>query len=81
MADVVTWSSAGRVLPLPKDAYDAKETYNLLDIVSYGKGSYIAKKTSIGVTPGTDDSAWMLLVASSTAEEQDIQDAFDYVFS
>ena len=42
---------AGRVLIIPKGAYDANTTYHMLDAVSYNGNSYIAKQTTAGNTP------------------------------
>ncbi len=51
--------SAGRVLLMPKGAYDASTTYELLDIVSYNGSSYIAKGTTTGNLP-TNTTYWQL---------------------
>lgn len=75
------WTNAGRVAPIPKGAYSGSTAYEQLDIVTYGGAVYMAKKTSTGITPGTNDECWMLLVAPTSADEQDIQDTFSYVFS
>ena len=55
---------AGRVLLLPKGAYDASTTYNLLDFVTYEGSSYVCKKTSLNHLP-TDTEYWQLLVSST----------------
>lgn len=51
--------SAGRVLLMPKGAYDPSTTYEMLDIVSYNGSSYIAKGTTTGNLP-TDTTYWQL---------------------
>ena len=51
--------SAGRVLLMPKGAYDPSTTYEMLDIVSYNGSSYIAKDTTTGNLP-TDTTYWQL---------------------
>lgn len=53
--------SAGRVLPIPKGAYVAGTTYQMLDVVSYNGNAYVAKRQNTNVTP-TDGADWMLLV-------------------
>lgn len=53
--------SAGRVLPIPKGAYVAGTTYQMLDVVSYNGNGYVAKRQNTNVTP-TDGADWMLLV-------------------
>jgi len=51
--------SAGRVLLMPKGAYNPLTTYEMLDIVSYNGSSYIAKGTTTGNLP-TDGTYWQL---------------------
>lgn len=51
--------SAGRVLLMPKGAYNPSTTYEMLDIVSYNGSSYIAKGTTTGNLP-TDTTYWQL---------------------
>ena len=51
--------SAGRVLLMPKGAYNPSTTYEILDIVSYNGSSYIAKGTTTGNLP-TDTTYWQL---------------------
>ena len=51
--------SAGRVLLMPKGAYNPLTTYEMLDIVSYNGSSYIAKGTTTGNLP-TDTTYWQL---------------------
>ena len=66
---------AGRVLLIPKGAYDANVTYHMLDVVSYGGNSYVAKQTTAGNTPSADNAYWMLLSAgSAVASINDIGD-------
>lgn len=50
-------SDAGRVIPLPKGAWDASTNYETLDIVSYNNQSWMAKLNSIGITP-VEGSFW-----------------------
>ena len=51
--------SAGRVLIIPKGAYNPATTYEMLDLVSYNGSSYIAKTTTTGNLP-TDTTYWQL---------------------
>jgi hypothetical protein len=51
--------SAGRVLIIPKGAYNPATTYEMLDLVSYNGSSYIAKTTTTGNLP-TDTNYWQL---------------------
>lgn len=52
--------SAGRVLLIPKGAYDGSATYSALDVVSYGHNSYVAKQATTGNLP-TDTTYWQIL--------------------
>ena len=66
---------AGRVLIIPKGAYNPSSTYHMLDAVSYNGNSYIAKKTTQGNTPSADNEFWMLMSAgSAVASINDIGD-------
>lgn len=51
--------SAGRVLIMPKGAFDINTQYEMLDLVSYNGSSYLALTTTIGNLP-TDTTKWML---------------------
>lgn len=59
-------ASAGRVLIIPKGEYDSQSTYNMLDLVRFGAGTFICKKTSEGNEPSfeQDTEYWQLLVLS-----------------
>lgn len=74
-------ASAGRVLIIPRGNYNPIVTYYMLDLVKDGKSSYIAKKTVNGIAPHEDttEEYWQLM-ATNEDTEQDVQDAFDYVF-
>lgn len=50
----------GRVLIIPKGNYNPGETYQMLDLVNYGSGSWICKKTSTGNAPGAESEYWQL---------------------
>lgn len=73
--------SAGRILLIPKGAYDNTETYTILDMVTENFSTYVAKKTVTGIAPSSDttEEYWMRMTGD-TVVEQDVQDAFDYVF-
>ena len=51
--------SAGRVLLMPRGAFDANVQYDILDLVSYNGSSYIAFGPTKGNLP-TDTTKWML---------------------
>ena len=44
-------ASAGRILIMPKGAYDQNATYDRLDMVNYNGTTWVAKKTVSGVAP------------------------------
>lgn len=51
--------TAGRILIIPRGTYDAKTTYEILDLVSYNGTSWLAKKTAIGIEPNnTNNEYW-----------------------
>ncbi len=52
--------SAGRVLLLPKGAYNSATTYSMLDIVTYNGASYVCKKASTGNDP-TNTEYWQIM--------------------
>lgn len=60
---------AGRVLLIPKGAYNALTTYNPLDFVTYGANSYVCKQTSVGNLP-TNTTYWQLMAQGATAADQ-----------
>lgn len=58
---------AGRVLLMPKGAYDASVTYEMLDMVSYDGVTWVAKKTCAGIVPSADTSEyWFAMVGVSS---------------
>jgi hypothetical protein len=66
---------AGRVLLIPKGAYNALTLYAMLDVVSYNGNSYVAKKSTQGNTPSADTEYWMILASgTSVASINDIGD-------
>lgn len=51
-------ASAGRILIMPKGAYDPSTPYGMLDLVKYNGKSWIAKKESVGIEPSTANSEY-----------------------
>jgi hypothetical protein len=51
--------SAGRILLMPRGAYDNNTPYEILDLVSYNGSSYVAKGPTKGNLP-TDTTYWQL---------------------
>lgn len=49
-------ASAGRILIMPKGAYSASATYEMLDMVSHNGKSWLAKKTVAGIEPSAANS-------------------------
>lgn len=52
--------SAGRVLIMPKGAWNTTDTYSMLDLVSYNGSSYVAKTSVPANTLPTNTSYWQL---------------------
>lgn len=46
-------ATAGRILIMPKGAYSASATYEMLDLVRHNGTSWLAKKTCVGIEPST----------------------------
>ena len=49
---------AGRVLIMPKGAYSASETYEMLDMVNHNGISWLAKKTVTGIEPSNANNEY-----------------------
>lgn len=58
------YAIAGRVSIVPKGEWDMETTYQRLDLVTYRRKAYLAKKTSVGYEP-IDGDDWMLLFETS----------------
>ena len=56
-------SDAGRVIPLPKGAWDINRNYEVLDIVNHNNQSWMAKLPSIGIEP-TEGQFWTMYGSS-----------------
>lgn len=52
----------GRILLLPKGAYDPSASYELLDVVTYQRNTYVCKSTTsiTGIAP-TDTTNWQIM--------------------
>lgn len=59
--------SAGRVLIIPKGAWNTTDTYSMLDLVSYNGSSYVAKTSVPANTLPTNTSYWQLSAYGGTA--------------
>ena len=60
MSGSTTNYTLGRIGLNIRGTYDAEETYAELDVVHYQRSSYVARQTTINVTPGENDN-WTLL--------------------
>lgn len=60
--------TAGRILIMPKGAYSADETYEMLDLVSHNGISWLAKKTSVGIEPSdANEEYWQNVFSANYA--------------
>ena len=60
---------AGRVLLMPKGAYDASVTYEMLDMVSYDGVTWVAKKPSVGIKPSANNSEYWFAMVGVSSED------------
>ena len=60
-------ASAGRILIMPKGAYNAGTTYEMLDLIKHNGTSWIAKKTAVGIEPSAANSEYWQDVFDSDA--------------
>lgn len=51
-------TSAGRILIMPKGEYNPSATYEMLDLVYFNGTSWVAKKTTVGIEPNTDNGEY-----------------------
>lgn len=56
----------GKVSVVLKGDYAAASQYKQLDIVKYNGGTYICVEDCTGVTPGTNESKWMLVASGGS---------------
>lgn len=62
-------ANAGRILIIPKGAWSADETYEMLDMVNHDGASWLAKKTSAGIAPSTETSEYWFNFMGITTKE------------
>lgn len=65
---------AGRVAIVPKGEWSQSVTYDKLDLVTHNGNTFIAYKSSVGVTP-VDGDTWMLILEG--VDPQDIDNIID----
>ena len=59
---------AGRILIMPKGAYDSSLTYKMLDMVTHNGTSWLAKKTVTGIEPSeANEEYWHMLFGYDVA--------------
>ena len=58
-------ADAGRIMPLPKGAWNSATQYEMLDMVSYNGSMYIAKRSNTNVTP-VEGADWQLASQGAT---------------
>lgn len=64
-------ANAGRILIIPKGAWSADQTYEMLDLVNHGGASWLAKKTSAGIAPSIETNEyWFNFMGITTKEVQ-----------
>ena len=51
-------ATAGRVLIIPRGDYSETYTYEMLDMVNYKGGTWLAKQTSLGAVPSEGSELW-----------------------
>ena len=67
-------ASAGRILIMPKGAYNASVTYEMLDMVFHNETSWLAKKKTVGIEPSeTNDEYWHKVISISAENVGAIQ--------
>ena len=72
-------ATAGRILIMPKGAYDKNATYEMLDLVSYNGTSWLAKKTVTGIAPSEANSEyWHNMVNISEYLAEELSDYVDF---
>lgn len=59
-------ASAGRILIIPKGAYDSTASYENLDLVFHNGTSWLAKKVVTGIEPTTENSEYWHKLCDST---------------
>lgn len=62
-------ATAGRILLMHKGEYQASETYEMLDMVSYDGVTWVAKKTCLGITPSSSNSEYWFAMVGVSSED------------
>ena len=63
-------ADAGKIMIMPKGAYDTSASYEVLDLVTHNDKAWIAKKNATGIEPSEANSEhWFLLVSNSGLED------------
>lgn len=62
-------ANAGRILIIPKGDWKENEVYEMLDLVNHGGVSWLAKKASAGIAPGTETSEYWFNFMGITTKE------------
>lgn len=66
--------SAGRILIMPKGKWNQETTYEMLDLVERNGVSWIARRTSKGVVPSTDNNEdWQAVSRMMSVDSGTIQ--------
>lgn len=63
---------AGRILIMPKGAYNSETTYEMLDLVSHNGTSWICKKTCVGIAP-SEGEYWQHMFNVSAEDVMKLQ--------
>lgn len=61
-------SNGTLIMIIPKGDWDSATQYHNLDMVNHSGKSWIARKDSLNVEPGTDDTAWQESLGGGTSE-------------
>lgn len=70
-------ATAGKILIMPKGAWDAEKTYEQLDAVSHNNRAWLAKKTSVGIEPSRANSEyWHDMLGIETVDKEAFDEAF-----
>ena len=51
-------ASAGRILIIPRDAYDEETQYDMLDLVSHNGKAWLAKQAVQGIEPSDENKEY-----------------------
>ena len=66
--------SAGQILIMSKGDWNNIEQYKILNMVRHGGKTYLAKKTSVGIEPGTDNEEYWFMFLDPTEMIKDKAD-------